>query len=84
MLRRQKLAQSAPSCYRLGVDLLRPCLVALFSANLTFFAMTAGGCGTDAIGVDDCRRIELARCAAAETCGLISDLGQCQSFYRDQ
>lgn len=43
----------------------------------------AAGCGTDAKGVDDCREIEQARCAAAQNCG-VSDVPACQRFYRDQ
>ena len=72
------------ACYPLDVDWLRPSFVALLSANLSFVAMTAVGCGTDAVGVEDCRRIELARCGAAEACGIIDNLEECRSFYRDQ
>jgi uncharacterized membrane protein YgcG len=54
------------------------------SAVLAFTLVTAAGCGTDAKGVDDCRDIEDARCAAAKNCGIVSDVGACQNFYRDQ
>ncbi|MEP7052736.1 MAG: hypothetical protein ABJB12_20375 [Pseudomonadota bacterium] len=57
---------------------------ALFSAACAFTLLSAGGCGTDAKGVDDCRDIEQARCAAAKNCGLVADVGECQRFYRDQ
>jgi len=58
----------------------------LLSAVCAFTLVSATGCGTDAQGVDDCRDIEQARCAAAKSCGLISeaDVPECQRFYRDQ
>lgn len=43
------------------------------------------GCGTDAKGVDACRRIETARCEAAVACGYTADqITTCKDFYRDQ
>ena len=61
---------------------------AIFSALLcgatAFTIMTGAGCGTDAKGVDDCRSIEEARCAAAKNCGLIGDVSECKNYYRDQ
>ncbi|MEO8184556.1 MAG: hypothetical protein ABI895_37580 [Deltaproteobacteria bacterium] len=42
----------------------------------------AGSCGTDAVGVSECREIEQARCAAAVSCGF-ADVDECQRFYRD-
>ena len=56
---------------------------ALFSAICAFTLVNAAGCGTDAKGIDDCRDIEQARCAAAKSCG-IEDVAACQRFYRDQ
>lgn len=56
----------------------------LFSAVCAFTLVSASGCGTDAVGVDDCRDIEQARCAAAKNCGLVEDVDACQRFYRDQ
>ncbi|HEY3254035.1 MAG TPA: hypothetical protein VGJ91_08815 [Polyangiaceae bacterium] len=56
----------------------------LLSAVCAFTLVSAAGCGTDAQGIDDCRQIEQARCAAAKNCGLISDVPACQRFYRDQ
>lgn len=51
---------------------------------LTVLGVLAGpGCGTDAVGIDDCRDIERARCEAAAHCGLIDDVEECQRFYRD-
>ncbi|MEI9950905.1 MAG: hypothetical protein WDO74_18495 [Pseudomonadota bacterium] len=56
----------------------------LLSAVCAFALVSAAGCGTDAQGVDDCRDIEQARCAAAKNCGLVTDVPACQRFYRDQ
>ena len=42
------------------------------------------GCGTSAVGVDDCRDIEQARCEAAAACHTVSDIAECKRFYRDQ
>jgi hypothetical protein len=60
---------------RLGALLLTACL------GLGTRAMTA--CGPDAVGVDACRQIEQARCEAAAACGTVSDVADCQRFYRD-
>jgi hypothetical protein len=43
----------------------------------------ASGCGTDAVGVDDCRQIEQARCEAGVACGQVTDVDACKRFYRD-
>jgi hypothetical protein len=56
----------------------------LLSAVCAFTLVSATGCETDAQGVDDCREIEQARCAAAKNCGLVTDVPACQRFYRDQ
>ncbi len=56
----------------------------LLSAVCAFVLVSSAGCGTDAQGVDDCREIEQARCAAAKNCGFVSDVPSCQRFYRDQ
>jgi hypothetical protein len=55
----------------------------LLSAVFALMLVSAAGCGTDAKGVDECREIEQARCAAAQNCG-VSDVPACQRFYRDQ
>ncbi len=50
-------------------------------------AVLGPSCSTDAVGVEDCRKIEEARCAAAATCqGLFGKLNvtDCERFYRDQ
>jgi hypothetical protein len=47
-------------------------------------ALAAGpGCGTDAKGVEDCREIEQARCAAAVPCGIVPNEELCKIYYRD-
>jgi hypothetical protein len=56
----------------------------LLSAVCAFVLVSASGCGTNAKGVDDCRDIEDARCAAAKSCDLLSDVDGCKRFYRDQ
>ena len=56
----------------------------LLSALCAFTLVSAAGCGTDAKGVDDCRDIEEARCQAAKSCALLSDVDGCKRFYRDQ
>lgn len=42
----------------------------------------AGSCGTDAVGVSECREVEEARCNAAVNCGY-ADVEECRRFYRD-
>jgi hypothetical protein len=56
----------------------------LLSAVCAFTLVSAAGCGTDAKGVDDCRDIEEARCAAAKNCAVVTDVDACKRFYRDQ
>lgn len=41
------------------------------------------GCNTGAVGINECRDIEFARCEAAAACGTIEDVESCQRFYRD-
>jgi hypothetical protein len=40
------------------------------------------GCGTDAVGIEDCKAIELVRCEEAQACGTIDDVEACKRFYR--
>jgi hypothetical protein len=60
----------------------------LLSAAATFSIVTAS-CGTNAVGVDDCRDIEQARCRASASCldadglPLIEDVPACERYYRD-
>jgi len=56
----------------------------LLSAMSSFSVVAASGCGTEAVGVDDCRVIEQARCDAGQHCGLVDDVQACRRFYRDQ
>jgi hypothetical protein len=60
----------------------------LLSAAATFSIVTAS-CGTNAVGVDDCRDIEQARCRASASCldadgvPLVQDIAACERYYRD-
>jgi hypothetical protein len=58
------------------------CLIASVLA-LGSIAVAPSSCGPDAVGVDDCRTIESARCEAAIGCGIVEDAESCQRFYRD-
>lgn len=53
----------------------------------TFIATAAHpACNTNAIGVEDCRQIEYARCDAALHCSsqfAVDDPAECKRFYRD-
>ena len=40
-------------------------------------------CGTDAVGVSQCRTIEAARCRAGVACRLVDDLDACLRYTRD-
>ncbi len=61
---------------------------AMLSAAAMFSLVTAS-CGTSALGVDDCRDIEQARCVASASCldsngaPLIEDVPACERYYRD-
>lgn len=63
--------------------MLRSLSATLLSGAITFSLVTASGCGTQAVGVEDCRAIEEARCRAAKPCGLVDDVAACERFYRD-
>lgn len=52
----------------------------LVVAVLAPFALLAPACGTDAVGVDACRRIEEARCARAPFC---ADIDLSRPVHRD-
>lgn len=62
---------------------LRASASALVSALVLACVLTPA-CGTDAVGIEDCRAIEEARCAAGHACGVVADVEDCQRFYRDQ
>jgi hypothetical protein len=62
-------------------------LPALAASAFGLSVALGAGCGPDAVGVDDCRKIENARCEAASHCGdrfTITDVDECQRFYRNQ
>jgi hypothetical protein len=61
----------------------RSVFVGALSAAGSFALASSPGCGTDAHGIEDCREIEQARCAAAVPCGIITDQPRCEIFYRD-
>lgn len=60
---------------------LRSLSATLLSAAISF-GLVSAGCGTTAIGIDECRDIEQARCRAAKSCGLIDDADACERYYR--
>ncbi len=64
-------------------EMIRLAIAFLAVASLT---LVVSACGTDAVGIDECREIEFARCKAAVTCGTIEAEEQeaCERFYRDQ
>ena len=62
---------------------LRSLSATLLSAVTTFSLVTASGCGTSAVGVDECRDIEQARCEAGNPCGIVTDVDACKRYYRD-
>jgi hypothetical protein len=62
---------------------LRALSATLLSAATTFTLVTASGCGTSAMGVDDCRDIQQARCRAGKACGIVDDVAACERYYRD-
>lgn len=66
--------------------MLRPFAAGTLSALFAFVLVHASGCGTDAVGIDDCRDIEEARCEAGQYCGLVAkdEVDACKRFYRDQ
>lgn len=54
------------------------------TAALVWLSALNPGCGTAAVGIDDCRAIEQARCDAAAACQTVTDVAECKRFYRDQ
>ena len=68
------------------MPLLRTGLTALSASICSFVLIHAVSCGTDAVGVDDCRDIETARCEAAASCQgdlHVEDVDACKRYYRD-
>ncbi len=68
----------------ISMKVLRSMTTAAWAFGYAFMVVHSTGCGTDAVGVDECRDIESARCEAGAFCGLVDDVGQCKRFYRDQ
>lgn len=65
------------------MSFLRSLSATLLSAATTFSLVSASGCGTSAVGVDDCRDIQQARCRAGKSCGIVDDVPACERYYRD-
>jgi hypothetical protein len=65
------------------MSFLRSLSATLLAGVSSFSLVTASGCGTKAVGIDDCRDIEQARCRAGELCGLVDDVAACERYYRD-
>lgn len=58
--------------------------LALFAGVVSLAALSAH-CGSDAVGIDACHRIEDKRCEVAPACGAeFVDVDACKDFYRDQ
>lgn len=51
-------------------------------SGLGLWVILALGCGTDAVGVGECRALEQARCEAGAACGF-PDVAACQRYERD-
>jgi len=60
-------------------------LLGALGLALAAAALGAPSCGTDAVGVDACRRIEAKRCEVAPTCSAdYKDVDACNDYFRDQ
>ena len=64
---------------RLLARILVAAAVAALPASIALLS-----CGTDAVGVDACRKIETARCDVAPACTPGFDVNRCNLFYRDE
>jgi hypothetical protein len=65
------------------MSLFRSLSATLLSAVVSFSLVTGSGCGTGAVGIDDCRDIEQARCRGGKPCGIAKDVDACERYYRD-
>jgi hypothetical protein len=65
------------------MSLFRSLSATVLSATVSFSLVTSSGCGTSAVGVDDCRDIEQARCRVGKPCGIAPDVEACERYYRD-
>jgi uncharacterized membrane protein YgcG len=55
--------------------------------SLILLVLAPQACSTKAVGIDQCRDIEYARCEAAVSCPSVfevKDVAACKRFYRDQ
>ncbi len=66
----------------MGVDGLRPASRVGGGPSGALGALLILACGTDAVGISECREIERARCTAAEGCGYPA-VAECRRYYRD-
>jgi hypothetical protein len=55
------------------------------TAALFLGLLLVAACNTDAVGVNECRDVEYARCEASVACGVIEadEVDSCKRFYRD-
>jgi hypothetical protein len=60
-----------------------PLSAATLGSLFALVGSAASGCGADAVGIEDCRQIEQARCDTGAACGLVKDIDACKRFYRD-
>jgi hypothetical protein len=65
------------------MSLFRTLSATLLSAVVSFSLVTSSGCDTGAVGIDDCRDIEQARCRVGKPCGIAKDVDACERYYRD-
>lgn len=73
----------------------RLAVVASVATALGAVILAAPACGTDPVGVDECRKIEKARCESAQACGInlsqlkhadstpATNVGACERYYDD-
>ena len=73
----------------------RLAVVASVATALGVVIVSAPACGTDPIGIDECRQIEKARCESAPACNIslsllkhadstpATDVGTCERYYND-
>jgi hypothetical protein len=68
-------------CSRSATERVSPSSVRQIGFVVACLAV-AVGCGTDAVGVGECRAFERVRCQAAAACGY-PDVEECERFERD-
>jgi hypothetical protein len=67
----------------LRLVLFRRAIAARKRWSVALLHVAALGCNTGAVGVEACRKVEAARCKAAEQCGLLDDVEGCIRFSED-